>query len=271
MKKIEGIEEDELRDLHDDAKMCPRELAEFYEVGITTIKRRMEEYDIGSRSMSEACRNQAQRKYTINKDFFKSWTPESAWLYGWALGDGSCTEGTSLRFKLSCIDKEVLYKFRDAINSEHPVKDSEEWKKEYQKWYCMSKIDFCSVELVEDLNKLNYWDVPLEYFNHFVRGFFEAEGCVFWHKDKRTRRGGTIGSNFAQNDRNILDFIHTVLQEMRIVRNGSVRKSRSQWLLTFSVNDSFTLYNYIYNYTCRNRFLKRKKEKFEELIERQEA
>lgn len=164
MPKIEGIEEDELRYLHDTAKMTQQAIADYYEVSRTTIFDRMKEYKIQPRSLSEALIGNTNgyncRTYSVNKDFFKTWTPESAWMFGWALGDGGYTDQYMLRFRLARIDKEVLYKFRTVLDSEHPVKDFDEWRKQYQKWCYGSRIDFHSKELVNDIKQLKYEAVP---------------------------------------------------------------------------------------------------------------
>ena len=324
MPKIEGIEGHELRNLYDNAVMTQQEIGDYYGVSRETIRQRMKEYDIETRSISKvkkkdfgitqkdmghmynvkemsqraiayhygvslgtiqnrmkefgmqprsnsealigninACNN---RIYSINEDFFKTWTPGSAWMYGWAIGDGNFTNQYKLQFRLGRIDKEVLFKFRDIINSEHEVTDYEVWNKKYQKWLYGSSIIFLSTEIVKDLNQLTYKDVPYRHFPHFLRGFFEAEGSIFWRKNKKIRIGGTISSSITQNDRSILKYIHTTLQETGIVNGGSISKNGNGWQLVFSVNDSLGLYDYMYDSTCGNMYLQRKKDKFEELM-----
>lgn len=255
---MEGIGESELRYLHDIKGMSQRDIGVYYSVSHPTIKSRMVEYGITSHT---------KRKYNINEDFFKTWTPESAWLYGWAIGDGNFTLDRVFRFDLQRADREVLEKFRMAICSNHPITECEQWDKRYKKYYEKSRIAFSSKEIVDDLKQLSYFDVPECYLNHFVRGFFEAEGGVYWNK-KNTPKGGSIKSDISQKDEEILYFILWQLHDSGVVNHGVVYSHGNMHILKFSVYDSISLYRYMYD-SCGNMFLKRKKEKFEELIEKQ--
>ena len=270
--RIEGIEEDELRYLHDEEIMAQQEIAEYYNVSRATVWRRMIEYGIERRTKSEAFignnNGASSRIYSINEDFFNAWTAESAWMYGWALGDGGYRDIHNLEFGLARVDREVLEKFKSLLGSEHPIKDYESWSDKYQKYYKMSKITFSSKKLVTGLKKLTLYDVPECYFNHFLRGFFEAEGSVFWIK-RNTPKGGSIGSNISQNDEDLLDFILWCLHEFKVVERGFIYPYKNNWKMILSVNDSISLYHYMYD-NCSNMYLKRKKEKFEEIIGRQE-
>ncbi len=251
--RIEGIEEPDLRRMYDVESMTQDEIADQYGVGHTTIANRMREYGIERRRKGE------DRMYSINQNFFKAWVPESVWLYGWAIGDGSFTGISELKFGISHIDREVLFKFKEVLDSEHPIYDY------IERGYKLSCVRFFSRTIVNDLKQVLYYDVPLEYFNHFLRGFFEAEGCVFWSKNKELLRGGSIALTFTQNDYEILDYIRRVLQNKRIVKGGGIYRNENTWKLHFSVLDTIPLYRFMYN-DCKSMFLKRKKEKFEYLI-----
>lgn len=269
MSKIEGIEEWELRWLYDTKEMSIPELASYYGVSINTIWLRMKEYGISRRSFSESAKLYKHwRKYSINEDFFKTWTPESAWVYGWILGDGNITNINQLRITLARSDEELLYKIRTLMNSNHPVVQYDRWDKRYLKYYYSSTIVFCSKILVDDLKQLSIYDVPECYFNQFLRGFFEAEGHVGWNK-RENQNGGLLRTIFTQNNYDMLDFIYFTLKELGVVYGGSIYQTTNTWQLNFSRSDSSLLYHYMYD-DCGNMFLERKKDKFEELIRRQE-
>ena len=124
--------------------------------------------------------------------------------------------------------------------------------------------------LISDLNEITLYGVSERCFNHALRGFFEAEGSVYWLKRNNLKKGN-IGSSITQNDKKLLDFIRQKLREFGIVKGGSIRpyKTKNSWKLIFSKYDSICLYHYLYD-NCGNAFLKRKKSRFEELIEREE-
>lgn len=125
-------------------------------------------------------------------------------------------------------------------------------------------------KLIELYNTEDFYkDVPIELFSDFLRGFFEAEGTVSWHKTNYIR-GGDIVSGFSQNDIDILEYIHFTLKHyLDIVKGGGIYPYKNAHQLHFSVNDSISLYHYMYD-DCGNMFLKRKKERFEGLIGRYE-
>lgn len=261
--KREGIEGWELRYLQDVKGMSIRKIAGYYGVSRSTVWRCMKEYGIERHS-----KNGVYRKYNINEDFFKTWAPDSAWLFGWVLGDGCYTNPLHLRFNLARVDREVLEKFKTALESEHPIKDYEVWDEKYQKLYYVSGVRFHSKQLVSDLRELSFYGVPDEYFSHALRGFFEAEGSVYWNKNKQIIREGHIGSNITQNDKDVLVFILWKLSELKIVEGGSIQPHGDGWQLTSKVNDSISLYHYLYA-DCGDLFLPRKKQTFEVLLERQ--
>ena len=256
-QRVEGIEEEDLRRRYDVENMLQYEIADQYGVSSTTIQRRMYEYDIERRG------NEDRRKYAINENFFDVWTKESAWLTGWAIGDGNYISSFTLRFIIQRRDEEVLHKFKDVLLSEHCIEPIEIFNKRTKKTYKKSRISFNSKKLVECLRKLSYLDIPNEYIPDFVRGFWEAEGSTSWHR-------GQINSDFSQKDKTILEYIHKQLKELGIVKGGSlaVNNSWHGWRISLCKHDSIALYHFMYD-NCKNMFLKRKKEKFETLLERE--
>ena len=267
--RMEGIEEWKVREMYEEHNRSMQHIGDYYGVSYETIRQRMINFGIKRKSLSDAMRgNNRGRKYYINEGFFKAWTPESAWLYGWAIGDGGFTNPYLLKFELGRVDREVMEKFKTVLNSEHPIEDYKAWAEKSQRWIYMSAIRFSSKKLVGYLKELSYLDVPEVCFNHFLRGFFEADGSVHKQKDG-TRKGSSIHSSITQNDKEILDFIHKKLQNCGIIKTGGVYSHGKGWQLAFPKYDTLSLYHYMYDGCGINIFLKRKKEKFEELIKRE--
>lgn len=269
--RIDGIEERELIDLYSEQNLSIREIADYYNVDHSTVHNRMKEYGILSRSLSEAkIGNTNAQRCSINKDFFKTWTSQSAWLFGWSYGDGAYTNHYHLSFRLSLKDREVLEKMREILTSEHKISDNEEWNRKQQKYYSISTLQFPSQEIVKDLKNLSFYTIPQQYFSHALRGFFEAEGCVYWRKDRGLRKQGRIGSSISQNDRDLLLLIQQRLNEYKVTEGGSISPHGPGWELSFGVYDTIALYFFLYK-NCDETYLKRKKAKFEELIKRQKG
>jgi len=135
-------------------------------------------------------------KYSCDTTFFERIdTEEKAYWLGFIYADGYLiqkTKGTNckLGISISTIDEEHLYKFKDAISSNHPIKvykvtsgyntDSE---------YC--RINISEPKMVQDLislgvsfnktNILKYPDcsqVPHQLQHHFIRGFLDGDGSI---------------------------------------------------------------------------------------------
>jgi len=253
------IEEDDLRRMYEDEKMTQFEIRKVYGVSEQTIWKRMNEFGISAR---------IPRVYSVNEDFFKEWTKESSWIYGWFIGDGWIRGDTRFGFGLARKDNEVLYKFRDVMESEHPVKDYDKFDKRSSKVYETSELCISSPNMANDLQNLNYKDIPEWHRNHGIRGFFEAEGCVGLHVDKRSGTHEYIRTSFTQKDPAILEWIWEVLKE-GVVVGGSLYQNKRDglWTLEFLEANSVSLYHYMYD-DCSELYLERKKNKFEELMAR---
>lgn len=251
------IPQEELQRLHDVEGLSQSKLASYFGVSVNVIHRRIHDYNIQPHDGGFG-----SRQYTLNEEFFDTWTPESSWVYGWALGDGNFTTRKELCFMLSEKDEEVLYKLSEVLGSNAPIKNRDA--------LCAdgmlasrpaSRIRFHSMKLATSINELSYMDIPYKYFSHFARGFFEAEGSVYWHR-------GMIESSMSQNDEDMLDFIRWCLTDLNVVKGGWLHRvgiNKEGWKLGFSVRDTVSLYHYMYD-NCGNMFLKRKKEKMEEMI-----
>ena len=263
------LSKDILQSMYEHKRWSLRKIADYFDVSDIFIRRRMKEFNIPTRKMDAFSDNSAiHRIYNINEDFFETWNDKSAYLFGWALGDGYIKD-ERLRFHLQKGDEEILYMFRDVMGSNHPITNTTHYNKQYNKQCYGSVVEFSSVRLIKGLKKLSYLDVPNEIFSHFLRGFWEAEGSVFWHKEKTNKKGGNLATSLSQNDNHILGYILSQLRGNGL-KGGFLSLHRNNWKLSFSVNESLSLYRFIYD-KCNDMFLKRKKERFEELIRKQLA
>lgn len=262
MIQKENIKEENLRNMYE-TDMSQQKIANFYGVSQYTIWKKMKDFGIKARPSIVV--NQT-RKHHINTKFFKIWTKESAWIYGWFLGDANYSETCRIKVELSRKSEEVLYKFKEILESEHDVKRRTR-RNSYNHYIDSSYIQFFSKELADDLRRLSYAEIPVEHLSDFFRGFFEAEGCVEWSKNKIIKKGGAIKVVLAQNDINILKFIQFSLSKSGIISGGSLYKNKNGLCLQFGIEDSVSFYHYIYD-NPKNLFLSHKKDKFEELIRR---
>lgn len=124
------------------------------------------------------------RGLTVNENFFKEWTRESAWVYGWLLTDGSVQEKTGqVTLGLHTKDVDVLNKIKEVMAFSGKVYSSERYGKQ------SSVLRICRKSMTEDLFALGMArtdktfnttmpEIPVELFWDFVRGVFEGDGSI---------------------------------------------------------------------------------------------
>lgn len=136
----------------------------------------------------------ANRKYKLNESFFtKINNEEKAYWLGFLAGDGAITEN-KVRLRLAIKDRMHLKKFRKAV----------QWTgKDY---YCKNtkslEVYFRSFKMVDDLKR--YYITPRKTFTvrfprilkplerHFIRGVFDADGCINIAKRVTRKKSGRI-------------------------------------------------------------------------------
>lgn len=140
-------------------------------------------------------------KYRVDKDFFKIIdSEEKAYILGFIAADGN-VDGVNYRIKIALQDSdyEILEKIRNAMHSTHPIirgiiKENP-YKKSENKKLLQCSISINGKELVSPLiamglcgNKtyslngdiMKY--IPDNLIRHFLRGYLDGDGNIFWGK-----------------------------------------------------------------------------------------
>ena len=210
-------------------------------------------------------------KKNVNKDFFKSWTPEMAYVLGFFFADGTITKNKNggCYFVIQISDKLLLENIRKVLNSEHKIAKRIHLK--YESVFYRLQIGL--KELIYDLkqlgavqnkaNRMKFPKVPEEYMGSFVRGYFDGDGNVwsgYIHKKRAVQRL-TLLTAFTSCSGSFL----TDLQSKCMVGGmgeGSLFKIKNSnaFRLQYSAKDSIILFNLMYGKPVSNGlFLERKK------------
>lgn len=233
---------------------------------IGLLKRR----NIPRRSPSEC-----HQKYNLDKYFFdKIDTEEKAYWLGFIYADGCNTAG-ALSFHLALKDKSHLEKFKKALNSNHPIFASIQYghrQNSREKIYFHVYLRIKNKYLVASLEKVGVVPrktltlefplisdvMPYPLANHFIRGYFDGDGSVFFN-DWRNRQGRV---SFCGTQA----MLSTIAYVMDIKYTG-FRKKHNANIYELDYGGS-RLVERIYNflYTDATVWLDRKKEKFEEIL-----
>ena len=127
--------------------------------------------------------NLRRERLSINEDFFKQWTPEMAYIFGLWIADGYMFEKNNL-FSLSSKDYNLLEIVKSNLESGHKICENHE----------SFQLQICNKTIYNDLIKvgghpaksltIQFPEVPDEYLSHFIRGYFDGDGCNYIYKNK---------------------------------------------------------------------------------------
>jgi hypothetical protein len=217
------------------------------------------------------------RVYTINENFFKVWSRESAWVYGWLLTDGSIQEKTGqVAINLKRDDEDVLHKIKNVLNFTGNISygEREDGRKSVH-------LRICRKEMTEDLFNLGMArkdktfntvlpNVPENTFWDLVRGIFEGDGGI------RHRTGNTdaLDMSVTGATKQFMIDLQTALEKRGIFTRLDTRKANScsgnkqetYTLNTKSNADALRLCYFMYARTDEGHRLSRKYNVYENYI-----
>ncbi|MEK7665219.1 MAG: LAGLIDADG family homing endonuclease [Patescibacteria group bacterium] len=143
-------------------------------------------------------------RYKFKIDFFEKWTPKMAYILGFLYADGDIEDvrrsSRTQYITFASIDKEILEVIKNAMGSEHNINYRAPRKVTYSngKTYESSgiyRLRIGSKKMFDDLIKLGLTprksltiifpnNIPDNCFRHFIRGYFDGDGCVTIKKGK---------------------------------------------------------------------------------------
>ncbi|WP_394217312.1 LAGLIDADG family homing endonuclease [Halobacillus trueperi] len=125
-----------------------------------------------------------KRKFKVSEDYFKTWSNNMAYILGFIAADGMIS-GHAQLISIAQKEKEILLDIKREMESSHPITKNERTG--------VHMLNIGSKILKEDLIHihgiipkksltLKYPNVPREYQSHFVRGYFDGDGCIYRDK-----------------------------------------------------------------------------------------
>ena len=204
----------------------------------------------------------------VNKNFFKTWTPNMAYILGFFAADGYITVNRrgGQFWCIQITDKNLLQNIKKAIDAEHKISIKTSKKPNEKTLY---RLQIGSIEMCNDLRNLGFKErktksltlpqIPPKYMADFVRGYFDGDGNV-WFKNKVAVTAFTSCS---------YDFLNSLKKHLELHANtvgGSLFKTvTNSYRLQYSSVNTLILFNFMYNSVIRENslFLTRKKVVFE--------
>lgn len=216
--------------------------------------------------------SQAHRKYNLDETFFeKIDTEEKAYWLGFFAGDGAIT-GNKVRLSLAIKDKRHLKKFKRTVA----------WtgKDYFHKNTNALEVYFRSLKMVTDLRRYHISscktftvklpNIPKQLERHFIRGLFDADGCINRAKRISPGKSGQIytfyGGEFCIEGNN--EFVSAV--QSRLVKLGLPLNSINYSGKTINriryggINQLKTIYHYLYHNATI--YLERKKKLYQDIL-----
>lgn len=209
-------------------------------------------------------------KYFVNHNYFKEQSEDMAYWIGILGSDGSVNRNENqIYIELQRKDRELLEKLNFSIENQRPVKDYETGR-----GYENSKLYFYSSEIKKDLEK--YKIIPNktydksygfpdlleeQYYKDYIRGLFDGDGSI--------KRGNSITWQIDTGSLDIVLKIQAFLAKKGIETQYMILKKTNidiYRIYCYGKEKAQKIYNLLYT-TNSSLYLKRKKDKFEELLD----
>lgn len=131
----------------------------------------------------------------FDRNFFKEInTAEKAYILGFFYADGN-NSGTQIRFDQIVQDIDIIEKIKKCMNAQNNIKYV---KIDKENHWDQVRLTFSSREMCKDVEKLggikhkslvlefpSFDIVPEKYMSHFIRGYFDGDGCIWNGKRKK--------------------------------------------------------------------------------------
>lgn len=213
----------------------------------------------------------------INKNFFKIWTPDMAYVLGFFAADGNLSinkrGGCYISFEGK--DQQIILDIKNILGSQNKIsKRNNKFNKRIS-----YRLQIGSKEIVHTLQgigfstsktkNLPFPHIPNKMFPHFVRGYFDGDGNIWYgevHKERKTKLN-VLQLAFTSGANDFLIHLRTCLHNILHTNGSHVVSKRGLYSrLQYSTKDALKIYKFMYNKYNSILLLKRKKQQFDRNI-----
>lgn len=214
-------------------------------------------------------------RYKMNWSFFDTWSPAMAYILGFIYADGSIDRSPKIRasyLSMASADREIIANIRRTLNSEHSIVKIPP-STPHRKTKYLLRIG--SNNLCDKLEKYGLYPcksltaelpaIPSAMLSHFVRGYFDGDGCVHIEKQKG-RTSARLRIIFTSGSKSFLSQLERTLRKKLLLKPRIIYLSHRSFQLSYSTSDSLMLFDFMYKKPYDELYLKRKKILFERFI-----
>ncbi len=258
MKISKEIQDSVINDYLHNKNIMGKDIVQKYNINIKTFYKILKKNNV-------KLLDKERLAYKLDKNYFDTVdTQDKAYWFGFIEANGTViykhtkkTRQYYLAIGLQNSDRYLIEQFKEDIKYDGPLRLVPRQKEQYQD-ICLIKI--ANKYLAEALIKLKCLpnksltlkfptNIPNELMSHFIRGYFDGDGCVSLNKETRTKKISLICSpDFAKS---LKDFF----TKIGITSYLSKRDKMTDVVLN-SIDDIKKFINYIYK--DANRFMSRK-------------
>lgn len=211
-----NLEPQKLKNLYLGKKMNAYQIAELYGCGHSTVYRRLQQFNIARRNISESHIRYAKKSFSGNN-------VEKAYLIGFRLGDlwvKKLTNGKSQTIRVDChstkneqieVFRNLFERYSKVIVTRHIAGTGAAGHKK-DTWKARVYLDLSFNFLLPKQDAIESWIISdSEYVWAFVAGYSDAEGCFTINKSNNRP-----GFHLQSYDKNILTQLHENFEQFGI-------------------------------------------------------
>lgn len=211
----------------------------------------------------------AKRPTIDRPDLFSKLTEESAYWAGFIAADGYISDNNDLQIVLNYDDTDHLEKFRKCVGSNHKITSNT------SKYY-RSSFGFKNDEIVSNLRhkfnitprkslKYQLPNLPSIYMRHFIRGYFDGDGCICESFSNKNSSTATLYTTVTGSIPFIEKLQFYLEKELNITGTVQIKKSKNEYaVIKYCTNDSKVFLRYLYDDSAV--FLNRKQSLYRRII-----
>lgn len=197
-----------------------------------------------------------------------------AYVLGYFFADGSIEDWPYFRakyIKAISTDEEQISLIKKELSSKHTIEIIKPTLSNHRTKY---RIRIGNANLYESLLILGltpkksltmlFPRIPIKFLEHFIRGYFDGDGCVYIERYKgKMKRLSII---FTSGSKEFLNEMCSKLHDLLGLMQTKVYNSRRSFQLRYSTHDALKIFKFIYRNKGRY-YLKRKYNIFTKALE----
>ncbi len=202
-----------------------------------------------------------------------------AYVLGYIYADGALIDGSYMRGKyltITSTDQDSIERIKSFLDSEHTIFTR---KSNYTNGKLHFGLKIGSHKIYNDLLKFGLFPnksltvkfpkIPKKYIGHFIRGYFDGDGCIFFEKGIGRNGQGIIKrirTIFTSGSKTFLEGMDGALRISGIIK-GKIYQSHRAFQSKYPTDDSILIFKLMYSNAGYNSFFMRKFKIFSEYLE----